>query len=283
MDELNWHFLELRDPELDVISVFVKITWLFDRVKDKDSAWTYSRRKAPPSIVRLNIVIYQLFLKVVGAITPVLLQIHSQVARYHHTTSVWHEPCRIQIPHERIYERHASATFSPSLNCLHVCLPIVVLSVIDPIGTEYLHSISHAPEPIVVSPEEFIYEYLCWIIPSMLFFKGLCFMIGIPGRESTCGKPWRKLWRIVGTYQLVASHCIMSDSLGLPYVVFTPLYTLVFSSFEFKAWSLVIGSLDFLLFVIEIFHQVWHELCCFGNLFVERLWEWQLSFLWGGH
>lgn len=98
-------------------------------------------------------MIDQLLLEMISSLEPVLAKIHGEVASYDHSSTVWHESCRIHVSHKGIDQRHTSASLSPSLDNLLVILPSIVSAIIDSIRVKDLVSMAEAPIPIEVSPE----------------------------------------------------------------------------------------------------------------------------------
>lgn len=119
-------------------------------------------------------------LKPMCTLSPVLLEIHSEIASDYHSSSVWHEASRVHVSHQCINKGHSCLTLSPPFdNIIHI-LPVVVRPVIYSILREVLVSVSHEPESIEVSPEEFINIHLGRFICAMLLFKLPCLVIDIP-------------------------------------------------------------------------------------------------------
>jgi len=99
-------------------------------------------------------MINQFLFKVMGSISPVLFQVHRQVARDELPSSVGHEACDVHFSHGGVDDGHASLAVFPSLNELFIGLPAVESSIINTVRAEALVAISHKPEFVEIAPEK---------------------------------------------------------------------------------------------------------------------------------
>jgi len=99
MNVLSWHFLKLRAPHLDILSLWVEFLRLCKRVENEDSSWANSRGSTPAAVVWLNVVINQLLLKPMSSMSPILFQVHRKVAGNNHSATVGHEASQIHFTH----------------------------------------------------------------------------------------------------------------------------------------------------------------------------------------
>ena len=156
MDIVNRDWSQLRNPRLYIVAKLIVVVRLFHWIEDKHSARAYSTWESPPSIIGVNVVVYQSFFEVMSSISPVLLQVLREIASHDHAASVRHKACSVHIPHKRVYKGHSSFAFFPSLVDFRILLPIIISAFVDPILTEHLIAIVHTPISIVVSPEQLI-------------------------------------------------------------------------------------------------------------------------------
>ena len=105
-------------------------------------------------------MVHQHLLEVVGAVTPVLLQVEGQVRRDHLPASVGHPACLVQFSHARVNERHSCCALPPSLDELEVFAPLVDAFSMDAVLEEEGSSMVAGVEAKEVSPEEFVNEVL---------------------------------------------------------------------------------------------------------------------------
>lgn len=199
MDVVCWNIFQLWYPSSNIFTLWIELLGLCQRVEDQDTASTDSWTSCPASKIRGAVMVDQFLLEVVGTFSPILLQIHGQVACYHHPSSIRHEPCIVHLPHESIHKRHASITIPPSLNLLWICLPRIVSSVVDAILTEDFVAMVETPIPLEVSPEKFIHIHSCWLISLLLLLELLSLPVDFSDGEWAICKPWRKLWRVIWT------------------------------------------------------------------------------------
>lgn len=100
----------------------------------------------------------KLLLKPVGAPPPILLQVLGQEAGDYHSSPIGHEASSVHVSNQSVDDRVSCATFPPTFDSLHVVLPGIVSSVVDPVGAEYFVAVVEAPIPLEISPEELIHK-----------------------------------------------------------------------------------------------------------------------------
>lgn len=159
----------------------------------------------------------------ISTIKPMLFEIHGEIAGCYHSSTIGHKTGSIHIPDQCINYRHTCATLSPSLDCVHICFPVIISSVIDTVRAKDFCSIFKAPVPVEISPKELIDIYLSRFVLSFFIFEFLCFKVYIPwGECSTCEPRWKFRW-IIWAYQLISRSRILTNSLCVPYIFLTSL------------------------------------------------------------
>ena len=98
-------------------------------------------------------------LKVVSAKPPILLQVHGQVTSYDLSSPIRQEPSFIHFSHEGVYYGHACHPSLPSLYDSHVCLPVVIRPIVDPIALEDGVALVHGPKLVIVTPEKLTHKH----------------------------------------------------------------------------------------------------------------------------
>ena len=126
-------------------------------------------------------------LEVGGSVPPVLSDVHGEVAGHHHASSVGHEASVVELSHQGIDDGHTCGAIPPSLHDLHVCLPVIVLPVVDAVWTEDLVSIVETPVPLEVSPEELIDVDCGRLVLCLLLLKLLGLPVHLPDGEAAIG------------------------------------------------------------------------------------------------
>lgn len=158
VDVVIGNVLQFRAPCADILALRIEFLRLCQGVEHKYPTRADAGGASPSSIVRLDVVIEEILLKVVRSEPPVLLQVHREVARDDHTASIRHEASLIQVTNESIDKRHACRASLPSIDRLRSRLPIVIGPVVDSVAGEDLVTVIHTPELIEISPEELIDE-----------------------------------------------------------------------------------------------------------------------------
>lgn len=137
-------------------------------------------------------MVNQFLLKVVSAISPVLLEVHRQVACDELPGSIRHEACDVHFPHGSVDDGHASLAIFPSLDELLVGLPVVRASIINAISAEALVAMSYKPEFVEIAPEELRDEVRGVLAVPVFGDVRLRLMVYFPDGERTVRKPRRK-------------------------------------------------------------------------------------------
>lgn len=165
-------------------------------------------------------MINELFLEVMRAKAPILLQIHSEVARNDHPPPIRHEPSLIHFPHQRVHEWHPAFPLPPAPNDLHIRLPRIILSVIDTVLTEHFIAVVHAPIPIEVTPEELINVHFCRFVRFMLMFEFLYAPVNLAAADCAVLEPWGQLRGVIRADQVVAGVVVVGHGTRCKNVLF---------------------------------------------------------------
>ena len=105
-------------------------------------------------------MIDQSLLKPVSSISPILFQIHREVACNYSSSLLRHITSLVHLSDEGIYEWHTSQSSLPALYSLIIGLPIVVFAIIDSVSSEHFVLIPHAPVSVEISHQKIIDEDL---------------------------------------------------------------------------------------------------------------------------
>jgi len=132
-------------------------------------------------------MIDQFLLKVMSSISPVLFQVHRQVARDELPRSVGHEACDVHFSHGGVDDGHASLAVFPSLDELLVGLPVVKSSIINTVSAEALVAVPHEPEFIEITPEELRDEVGGVRAVAIFGDVVLCIVVHFPDGERPVG------------------------------------------------------------------------------------------------
>ena len=137
-------------------------------------------------------MINQFLLKVMSSKSPVLFEVHRQVARHELPRSVGHEACDVHFSHSGVNNRHAGLAVLPSLDELHVGLPAVESSIINTVSAEALVAVPHKPEFVEIAPEK-LRDEVCAVRALAVFGDVLlCVMVHLPDGERAVSQPRRK-------------------------------------------------------------------------------------------
>ena len=137
-------------------------------------------------------MINQLLLKVMSSESPVLSQVHRQVARHELPGSVGHEASDVHFSHSGVDNRHACLAIFPSLDELHVGLPAVGTSIINTVGIEALVAVSHKPEFVEIAPEKLRDEVSAVRAMAVFGDVRLSLVVHLSDGERAVGEPRRK-------------------------------------------------------------------------------------------
>lgn len=153
----------------------------------------------------------EFFFEIMCSITPILLQIHRQVAGHNHAPSVWHEASLIHLSHQGVYKGHSCLPISPSLEGVLVSLPVVVSSVVNAIGAKALVAIPHKPVAVEVAPKQLVDEDSGGLVGAMLFDVVSGIVEDLPGGEGAVCEPRRKLAGVLGADEIVSGESVVTD------------------------------------------------------------------------
>ena len=102
MDLFKRRVGQLRKPLFDEHTLRITLLALLDDMKVPCSCQPYASRGVPTCIVRMNIMVYQLLLKVIGPEAPVLFEVKGKVRSDNLASAIAHVTSRVKFPHECI-------------------------------------------------------------------------------------------------------------------------------------------------------------------------------------
>ena len=163
---------------------------------------THTSHSVPVPIIRVHIVVDQILFKVVCSISPVLLQVESQVRSDDLTTTIAHEACRIELSHEGIDDWHACASSFPPMNQFCVFSPVreaIIADWTNALELKHLCLMSLTVEAEEVTPAQFKVEMRCRFVCNNLPFILLELFVDLAYRKTAVCKPWRELGGVIWT------------------------------------------------------------------------------------
>lgn len=107
-------------------------------------------------------------------------------------STVAHEACDVHFSHGGVDDGHAGLAVFPSLDELHVGLPVVINSIINTVSAEALVAVSYKPEFIEIAPKELRNEVGGVRAVAIFGDVVLCIMVDLPDGERPVSKPRRK-------------------------------------------------------------------------------------------
>ena len=156
MDVVLRYVCELWAPKADELTFSVVHVGLTQHIEVIDASWSDTSSCVPVAIVRMHIVIQQHLLEVSCAASPVLSQVKCQVGGDNLASAIAHEASCVELSHEGIYYRHASAALLPSSDQFWVCLPFEAISAfwLDALQPEHARLVALAIEAEEFSPAQ---------------------------------------------------------------------------------------------------------------------------------
>ena len=121
---------QLRNPTLDILTIWVKLFLLQPGIKDSEIGLgiTASRsRPLPVTIVSRRVIIKELTGKISLAPAPIKMKILDQEGSGNHPGTVMHNACAVQLTHPGIHHWESGFAFRPGSEPSLVLVPFNIL------------------------------------------------------------------------------------------------------------------------------------------------------------